>query len=81
VRYPKVKEEGGNIMEQNNCDGSGPHKYGEVRLLPTGGDSNLILCRYCYGREIAFRKERNKELCKENQFALPKWDDLEIYPA
>jgi hypothetical protein len=67
-----------------NCDGSGPCILnGEVRVLPTGGTdgygSNGILCLLCYRREIDFRKSRNKELSKDCQFQLPKWQSLKIY--
>ena len=63
-----------------NCDGAGPCILnGEVRVLPTGGDSNGILCRLCYRREIAFRKSSNEELGKDCQFQLPKWESLKIY--
>lgn len=58
-----------------NCDGSGPCLLNaQVRVLPTGGDSNAILCYLCYVREIAFRKERNRKLSK-----LPTWDSLKVY--
>lgn len=70
-------------MENNknpNCDGSGPCSSNpEVRVLPTGGDSNAILCWRCYGHEIDFRRQRNKELSKDSQFALPKWESLKVY--
>jgi len=62
-----------------NCDGSGPHTAGEVRVLPTGGDSNAILCRSCFDREIAYRRERNRELSKDCAFKLPTWDSLKVY--
>lgn len=63
-----------------NCDGSGPHILnGQVRVLPTGGDSNAILCKLCYRREIAFRRDRNKELGKDAQFKLPAWEELKVY--
>lgn len=64
-----------------NCDGSGPHTPGEVRVLPYGGDGNLILCYNCYLREMRFRKERNRDLSKDCQFKLPQWDDLKVYEA
>lgn len=64
---------------QNNCDGSGPHTNGEVRLLPTGGDGNLILCRSCWHRELEFRKQRNRMLGDFAQFTLPVWEDGKIY--
>lgn len=63
-----------------NCDGSGPHILnGEVRVLPTGGDGNAILCKLCYKREIAFRKERNRELSEDCKFKLPAWESLKVY--
>lgn len=66
-----------------NCDGSGPHIInGEVRVLPTGGESNLILCKLCYRHEIAFRHNRNRELSRElspKAFATPPWRTLKIY--
>lgn len=69
-------------MNNPNCDGSGPCiMAGEVRVLPTGGDSNAILCKLCFNREIAFRKERNRELSKDCQFQLPAWDSLKVYGA
>jgi hypothetical protein len=69
-------------MQNPNCDGGVclNHK-GQVRVLPSGGDSNLILCQACFFHEIAWRKERNKDLCKENHFKLPKWEDLKVYGA
>lgn len=69
-------------MNNWNCDGSGPHstgKFGEVRVLPTGGDSNAILCRACFCREMDYRRERNQELAPDCQFKLPRWDDLKVY--
>ena len=69
-----------NEMTNPNCDGSGPCILsGQVRVLPTGGDSNGILCLLCYRREIAWRKSRNAELGKDAQFQLPKWESLRIY--
>ncbi len=68
-----------------NCDGSGPCILnGEVRVLPLSEErndstSNAILCRLCFNREIAFRKDRNKELSEDCQFKLPTWDSLKIY--
>lgn len=66
-----------------NCDGSGPCILnGQVRVLPAGSQphhGNMILCRLCYRREIAFRKSRNEELGKDCQFQLPRWESLKIY--
>ena len=66
-------------MNNNNCDGSGPCDMGEVRVLPTGGDSNAILCRLCFNREIAFRQDRNRDLAKDCRFQLPEWSTLKAY--
>ena len=67
-------------MQNPNCDGSGPcSKNPEVRVLPYGGDGNLIVCKKCYYREMEFRFLRNEELSKDCQFELPTWDDLKIY--
>lgn len=63
-----------------NCDGERcTSEKGEVRILPIGGGANLILCRACFEAEIAYRKERNKELAPENRFDLPEWEALEVY--
>lgn len=68
-------------MNQNpNCDGG--HcisPTGEVRVLPTGGESNAILCRACYGCEITFRSIRNIDLAQNCAFDLPSWDSLKVY--
>lgn len=68
-------------MQNPNCDGSGPCSITDktVRVLPTGGDSNAILCRLCFLREINFRRERNKELSKDCQFDIPLWTKLKVY--
>lgn len=71
-------------MKNNNCDGSGPCTPGTVKTLPTSKDpwgSNAILCRHCFNHEIAWRKERNRELGKAEQFTLPTWDSLKVYAS
>ncbi len=70
------------MRPQNNmCDGSHcTSETGEVRLLPTGGDSNAILCRSCHFHEISWRKERNRSLSLDCRFPLPAWEDLAAYP-
>jgi len=63
-----------------NCDNdkcASPH--GEVRVLPTGGDGNAILCRACFEHELRFRRARNPELGPDCRFALPSWDSLAVY--
>ena len=65
--------------EQNNCDGSGPHSLGEVRLMPTGGDGNLILCLRCWMRENSYRIERNRELGDFAKFSIVEWQNAIVY--
>ena len=64
---------------QNNCCGSGPHSDGEVRVMPSGGDSNLILCRSCWARENQYRRERNRQLGNFAQYKLPDWETAKVY--
>lgn len=64
------------------CDGSGPCDSGSVRLLPLSRNpdhGNLILCRCCFKHEIAWRRQRNRDLAKDCAFALPRWEDLAPY--
>lgn len=66
-------------MNNPMCGGSGPCLEGEVRVLPTGGEGNAILCPACFRREIRWREERNRELSKDCQFKLPMWPQLKVY--
>ena len=66
-------------MNNPNCDGSGPCDMGEVRLLPTAGGGNMILCNRCFEHELAWRKERNRELASEAKFAMPTWWECKLY--
>lgn len=69
-------------MKNPMCDGSGPCDPGAVRVLPLGGNphhGNLILCRCCFERELAYRRDRNRDLAPSAAFALPKWTDLQPY--
>jgi len=53
---------------------------GEVRLLPTGGDSNAIVCKSCYQHEIDWRQDMNDtERDYDEQFAIPAWESLKVY--
>jgi hypothetical protein len=65
--------------EQWNCDGSGPHVAGDVRLMPTGGDGNLILCLRCWIKENTYRRERNKQLGDFAKFDIIEWQNAKIY--
>lgn len=67
--------------EQNNCDGSGPHSCGEVRVLPTTPGSNAILCKADYIREIVWRRFRNGQLAPDARYDLPEWESLRVYGA
>lgn len=69
-------------MKNPNCDNDKcTNPKGEVRVLPTGGDSNAILCNACYLHEMRFRRERNKDLAPANRFKLPEWEALKPYPV
>ena len=68
------------MLQNPDCQGAHcQFEQGEVRMLPAGGDSNMILCRACFLHEIQFRKERNWLLEDYAQFKLPLWEDLKIY--
>ena len=66
----------------NYCCGAGPHTAGEVRVMPCGGDSNLILCRSCWYAELAYRIDRHKEQAGTGlKTALPAWETAKVYDA
>lgn len=68
-------------MKNNNCDNDKCiDPKGEVRVLPTGGEGNAILCHTCYLHELRWRRERNHDLAPANRFKLPQWETLKIYP-
>lgn len=63
-----------------NCDGDHcTHESAEIRILPTGGSSNALLCRACFNHELQYRKQRNKELGSAFKFDIPDWYDLKLY--
>lgn len=67
-------------MKNPNCDNFYCQRpNGEIRVLPTGDDSNALLCKSCYYHEIAYRKDRNIDLADNYKFELPEWNDLKIY--
>ena len=70
-------------MNKNpNCDGAHcTSTRGEVRLLPTGGGSNAILCCDCYLHERSFRNARNRDLAGASKFVTPDWRALQRYSA
>jgi len=59
----------------NACD-HGHTTASEVRLLPTGGGGNVIICQRHHATEIKFRKERIAEGVPSD---LPKWESLKVY--
>jgi len=66
------------VNNNPNCDGNHCRQAnGEVRVLPSGGDSNLILCLECFCHEMDWRKERNRE----RAFRIPTWNSLKVYDA
>jgi hypothetical protein len=69
-------------MKNNNCDNDKClHANGEVRVLPTGGQGNAILCHACFNHELDFRRDRNRDLSHDCRFALPAWESLKPYPT
>jgi len=67
-------------MKNPNCENDKcMSATGEVRVLPTGADSNAILCWACYKHEMAFRRDRNRELSPDCRFDLPDWSSLKVY--
>lgn len=70
----------GDLHHNPNCDGSHCSRpQGEVRLLPTGGGGNLIVCRACFEHEMRWRRDRNRELADDCKFDLPAWESLKVY--
>lgn len=72
-------------LEQNNCDGAGPHASGEVRVLPHGAEpshGNSILCRACFDKEISWRRDMNRATALvPPAYDLPQWTELVVYGA
>ena len=71
-------------MENNDCNGAGPHTAGEVRVMPhsdTPLHGNDILCRSCWIKAIQYRIERNRELGEFARYDLPSWSLAKVYDA
>jgi len=49
----------------------------EVRLLPTGGGGNTIVCQTCYYKEMRRRREDTNERGVDND--IPTWESLKVY--
>lgn len=52
---------------------------GELRVLPTGGEGNAILCRACFNYEMRFRRDFNKH--NEASLPLVSWPSLKVYES
>lgn len=85
-----------NQIINNNCDGQGSEnctsEHSEVRVLPLGEDSNLILCRMHFEKEMNFRKSENSRLFGNewgfdmlsgdfysNSYHVTKWEFIKVY--
>lgn len=64
-----------NLTTNWNCDGSGPHTEGEVRVYPLGAGGNLILCHHCWANENRFRYGKHDA---ENWPQI-NWYQAEVY--
>ncbi len=67
------------------CFGAGPCEPGDVRVLPMmPGDSphaHLLLCRQCFDKELAYRRQRNPDLPLNHLYDLPAWETLPVWGA
>ena len=66
-------------MPEHNPYCCGSHcssETAEVRVLPYGEGSHLILCYACFRYEWNYRRD---EIRYGRQFELPAWSDLEPY--
>jgi len=61
--------------DTNSCDYDHQTTH-EVRLLPTGGVGNMILCHRHYVLEMAYR---NGRVANGVPFELPEWEELKVY--
>lgn len=67
-------------MKNWNCDGG--HcldNNGQVRVYPTGGGANLILCVHCAAHENRFRFQRGVETRRPEDWPQVNWFNCEIY--
>jgi hypothetical protein len=68
-------------MSKNyNCDGSHcRHDNGQVRVYPTGGGANLILCQACAAQENLYRFHRGFETGRPDDWPQVNWFRCEVY--
>ena len=65
-----------------NCDGSHcKQETGEVRLYPTGGGGNAILCFACWANENRYNYKRGQETGNPDNFKQINWFEGEVYPV
>ena len=67
------------MAENWNCDGSGPHTDGKVKLYPLGGGANLILCHSCWHRENQYRRDRGRETKNPDNWPVLDWASAKPY--
>ena len=58
-------------MQPKYCDYG--HQADKVRRLNTGGGSGVYLCKQHWGKEMDWRKMRNKTLHKSARFSIRKF--------
>lgn len=71
------------MAENLNCDGSGPHAAGEVRVytlstVAADGGSNLILCRNCWNTENRYRAARAKQTGHPDWWPQEDWNTAKV---
>jgi len=63
-----------------NCDGSKCiSSNGEVRVYPTGGGSNLILCYNCWANENRYRFNKGREYKRPEDWPQVDWVKARVY--
>ena len=67
---------------ENHCESIGPHGGpDEVRLYPTRGGGNLILCFKCWAHKNRYNYDRGIETgCPEN-WPQHNWFEAKIYAS
>jgi len=59
------------MSHKGYCDNCS--KETRVVRLSTGGGSGIFLCRSCWAKEMAWRKQRNKTLVGKAKFSIRKY--------
>ena len=70
-------------MIADMCDGAGPCSGYQVRRVPTceSGETAVILCESCFDKEMAWRRERNEDLERQNRLPIPRFSECELYDS